>query len=75
MSENEKIALLEEIMDVEPGSLKLDSRLKDFAEWDSLSKLSYSAMVWNKFKRRVTGEEIKAFESVSDALKPMEQGE
>lgn len=75
MTENEKIALLEEIMDVEPGSLKADSVLTDFEEWDSLSKLAYSAMVTNKFKKYVAGEEIKAFVLVSDALRAMEPGE
>ena len=75
MTENEKIALLEEIMDVEPGSLKADSVLEDFEEWDSLSKLAYAAMMTNKFKKQVTGEEIKAFVHVSDALMAMEQGE
>ena len=75
MTENEKIALLEDIMDVESGSLKADSVLEDFEEWDSLSKLAYAAMVTNKFKKQVTGEEIKAFVLVSDALRAMEQGE
>ena len=75
MTENEKIALLEEIMDVEPGSLKADSMLADFEEWDSLSKLAYAAMVTSKFKTQITGEDIKAFVLVSDALRAMEQGE
>ena len=38
MSLEEKIALLEEIMDLDEGTLEADSLLDDFEEWDSLSK-------------------------------------
>lgn len=75
MTELEKIALLEEIMDVEPGTLKLNDELSKFEEWDSLSKLAYAAEITSKFKKRVTGEEIKAFVTVEDAIKSMTAGE
>ena len=75
MTEKEKIALLEEILDLEPGTLKAGDVLCGFDEWNSLSKLAYIAMASSKFKRQVTGEQVKNFVSVSDALKFMEAGE
>lgn len=45
MSMEEKIALLEEILDVEEGELKPEMELDDIEEWDSIGKLSLMAEV------------------------------
>ena len=38
MTIEEKIAMLEDVMDLDEGELKLDSVLAEFEEWDSLSR-------------------------------------
>lgn len=72
MSENEKIGLLEEMMDIESGELKLDSVLADYEEWDSLTLLTYISVLDEKFGKKVTGEQIKAFVTVADAIALMQ---
>lgn len=72
MTEQEKIELLEEIMDVEPGTLHLEDTLADFDEWDSLAALAYITTMDEKFKKNIKGSEIKAFVTVADAIRPME---
>ena len=72
MTTEEKIALLEEIMDVEEGTLKLEDELNGFDEWDSLSALAYIAEVRSRFNKTVTGDELKRFVTVSDAVEAME---
>ncbi len=72
MTEQEKIELLEEIMDVEPGTLHLEDVLEDFDEWDSLAALAYITTMDEKFKKTIKGSEIKAFVTVLDAIQPME---
>ena len=72
MTEQEKIELLEEIMDVEPGTLHLEDVLEDFDEWDSLAALAYITTMDEKFKKTIKGSEIKAFVKVLDAIQPME---
>lgn len=72
MTEQEKIELLEEIMDVEPGTLHLEDVLEDFDEWDSLAVLAYITTMDEKFKKTIKGSEIKAFVTVLDAIQPME---
>ena len=72
MSEKERIALLEEIMDLEEGTLKLNDELSSFAEWDSLSALSFIAEMDDRFGKKVTGEQIKKFVTVADAIAVME---
>lgn len=72
MTEKEKIEIMEEIMDVEPGSLHLDDQLKNFEEWDSLSVLSYISKVRDVFHKTINGTEIKQMETVADAIRAME---
>ena len=72
MTEKEKIEIMEEIMDVEPGSLHLDDQLKNFEEWDSLSVLSYISKVRDVFHKTINGTEIKQMETVADGIRGRE---
>ena len=72
MSEQEKIYLLEEIMDVEKGTLKNDDNLADFDEWDSLTALTFISEMDERFGKKVTGAQIKSFITVADAISIME---
>lgn len=65
MTEQEKLDLLEEIMDVEEN-LSLNTVLDDLEEWDSLSTLALAAKVKELYNRNLTAQEIKAFKTVKD---------
>ncbi len=69
MSVEEKLALIEECMDLDEGSLKLESRLDEYEEWDSLTVLSIIATVAEKTGRNLTGDELKRVRTVSDIVK------
>ena len=45
MKIEEKIALLEDIMDLDEGTLTLETVLAELEEWDSMTKLSLVASV------------------------------
>lgn len=66
MSLEEKIELLEEIMEVEEGELALDLRLDDLEEWDSITKLSLMAAIRKKNNKVITVEELTSFQTVKD---------
>lgn len=66
MTIEEKIEMLEELMDVEPGTLKEDTILGDVEEWDSLSKLSLIADTKRRFGLTLTAERISEFKTVKD---------
>lgn len=66
MTVEEKIAMLEEIMDLDEGTLEVDSVLADFEEWDSLSKLALMAAAKKEFGKKLTVNDIKGFEIVKD---------
>ncbi len=66
MSVEEKIAALEEIMDLDEGSLNEESVLEEYEEWDSLSKLSLVAFAKRKFDIVLSTEKMKTFVTVKD---------
>lgn len=64
----EKIKLMEEIMELEEGTLNEGSVLSEYDEWDSLSIISYIALMDTRFNKSVSMEEIKRFVTVKDAI-------
>ena len=72
MELKEKLALIEEVLDVEEGSLTPDTMLADVDEWDSIAALSLIVMLDEQFEKTVSGAQIKALESVKDILAYME---
>lgn len=75
MNVQEKLAALEEMMDLEEGFLTPEMALEDIEEWDSLSALSYVVFMGDEFGKKVSGQEIRAFVSVQDILNTMEPAE
>ena len=62
MSLEEKLELLEEIMDYEG----VDMVLSDLEEWDSLSTLALAAKVKELYGENLTNDEIQNFKTVKD---------
>lgn len=73
MNEKERIELLEEIMDLDEGTLNLTDELSSYEEWDSLTALTFISEMDSRFGRKITGQEIKSFVTVKDAIAVMEQ--
>lgn len=61
-----KLELLEEILEADEGTLKVEDRLEDIDEWDSMSKLYLVTYVKKEMQKRLTVDEIKNFETVQD---------
>ena len=71
MNLQEKLALIEEVLDVETGSLTPETLLAEVGEWDSIAALSLVVML-EKFEKTVSGVQIKALASVNDILDYMD---
>ena len=65
MSIEEKLMKLEEIMELDEGTLSVEMKLDEIDEWDSISKLSLMAET-SAMGKTLTAAEIKAFETISD---------
>lgn len=72
MTNEEKILILEDLMEVEERTLKPETLLSDIDEWDSVSLLSFIAMVDEEFEKVITGKEVKSCNTVSDLMRFME---
>ena len=66
MTMEEKIALLEDLMELDEGELDMNTNLDDVEEWDSLTKLSLMATIKKLYNKAITVEELKNFKTVKD---------
>ena len=68
MSEREKLALLEDMLELDEGDLTIDKALDDIDEYDSMAKLSLIVLMEDEFGVKLTGDVIKGFETVGDIV-------
>ena len=71
MENREKIAKLEEMMELEEGSLTEETLLDDVEEWDSVAAISYIALLDEEFGVSISAKVIKSFKTVADAISYM----
>lgn len=68
MTEQEKIAMLEDMLELKAGSLSLDTQLSSIDEYDSMAKLSLIVLMDDEFGKKLTGEQIRQFKTIGDIL-------
>lgn len=68
MTQKEKLALLEELMDLEEGDLRADMYLEEIGEYDSIAKLGLIVLMSDEFSKKLSAEQIKSFVTVKDIL-------
>lgn len=68
MTEKEKLAMLEEMMELDGGTLSPETILADLVEWDSISIIYFIALMDDEFNKPITGSQIKEFQTIADAL-------
>ncbi len=68
MKQEEKIALLEDMLELDNGSLKPEMELSSIDEYDSMAKLSLIVLMDEECGKKLTGEQIREFKTVADIL-------
>lgn len=71
MTDCEKLALLEDMLELDEGGLTLDRELDDIDEYGSMAKLSLIALMKDEFDVKLTGDVIKGLNTVSDIVAMM----
>jgi len=71
MTLQEKLAALEEIMELDDGTLTPEMSLDEVDEWDSMAALSFVVLMQDEFKKNMTGQQIREFQTVQDILDVM----
>lgn len=72
MTQEEKLALLEDMLEMETGSLTPEMELTSINEYDSMAKLSLIVLMDDEFNKKLTGEKIREFKTIGDILAFME---
>ncbi len=68
MTNEEKIALLEDMLEIDGGTLKPETVLSSLDEYDSMAKLSLIVLMDDEFGKKLTGEQIREFKTIQDVL-------
>ena len=68
MTNEEKIALLEDMLELDGGTLKPETELNSIDEYDSMAKLSLIVLMDDECGKKLTGEQIREFKTVQDIL-------
>lgn len=72
MNDQEKLAMLEEIFELEEGTLKAGDELERLECWDSMAALSLIVLMSDNFNKKLTGQAIEKLQTVRDILNLME---
>lgn len=68
MTNEEKIALLEDMLELDVNTLTPEIKLADIEEYDSMAKLSLIVLMDEECGKKLTGEQIRQFVTVQDVL-------
>jgi acyl carrier protein len=69
MSNEAMIKLLEEALEVDPGSLKAETLIEDVPEWTSIGWLTVMSVVDEQLGVTLSAREIRNFKTVQDVLR------
>lgn len=72
MSDQEKIALLEDAFELDEGTLTPDIELDDLDCWDSMAKLTLIVLMDEECGKTLKSNDIKKFITVQDILDYMD---
>ena len=72
MKAEDIIRELEEIIEVEAGSLTPDDKLNGTDAWDSLAVVSFMAVADEKFGKRLSGKQLDKVATVADLILMLE---
>ncbi len=68
MEVTKKLALLDEVMELDEGTLAPEMKLSEIEEYDSMVKLSLIVLMKDEFNKTITVKDINKFVTVQDVL-------
>ncbi|MDE6625537.1 MAG: acyl carrier protein [Lachnospiraceae bacterium] len=73
MSDMEKLALLEEALELDEGTLDASQVLSDMDNFGSMEKLSLIVLFEDEFGKVITGDDVNKFTTIQDILDAMDE--
>ena len=71
MTEKDKLAMLEDVLELDEGTLKPETNLMDIETYDSVSMLSIIAMMEDEFDVKLKSADVRGFKTAQDILDRM----
>ena len=68
MSNQEKMALLEDMFEVDEGTLAPEMELSEIDNWDSMMKLTLIVLMDEECGKTLKSDDIKKFNTIQDIL-------
>lgn len=68
MSINEKLNLLEDVFEMDEGTLKPEMNLTEIEQWNSMTKLSLIVLMEDECGKELKSDDIRKFATVDDIL-------
>jgi len=68
MNNQEKMALLEDMFEVDEGTLTPEMELSEIDNWDSMTKLSLIVLMDDECGKTLKSDDIKKFNTIQDIL-------
>lgn len=68
MTNEEKISMIEEALEIDANTLTEETILTEIKEYDSMAKLTLIVLFDDEFNKKLTGEKIKEFKIVKDII-------
>ena len=68
MDKKDFLTNLEELLELNPGSLSLEEPLSTLSQWDSLAFVSFLAMADSKYSIKVAPSELRQCKTVGDLM-------
>ena len=72
MTTKEKLALLEDMFEMEEGELDPSMELESIEQWDSMTKLSLIILMDDECGKTLKSDDIRSFVTVQDILNYMD---
>ena len=72
MTIEEKKVLLADVLEMDVSDIDLDKQLSEISSWNSMSRLSLIVLFDDEFSKRLTGEQLRQFVTISDIIQSME---
>lgn len=69
---DDKLKKLEEVFEMQEGTLTPDMRLDELEEWDSMTRLSLIVMMEDDYGKKVKRSEVMNYTTVQDIVDSME---
>ena len=72
MEKNEFLKLLDDLIELDPGTITGEETLESLESWDSLAVMGFIALVDEKFEITLSPKRIAASETVDDLIDLLE---